>query len=337
MAQVLVRITHLPMPSARIGTLRTMDVLTSILSNASVHGSVAATVRAGEPWGLRLDRVPGAAFHAVTSGAAVLRVAGHDPLRVMPGDVVLIPSGVEHDLLSADGVAPEPFDHLGAAAALEQGGVLEIGGHPFTTQIVCASYAHDNGVRQSPFGVLPDVVHVPALAAPPGLRASLTLLADELHTAGPGMRSVLDHVVHVVLIHVLRAWIEESAHEGFPPSWLRGLGDPTTRRALVELHADPAFPWTIDALARRTGVSRATLARRFETEVGRPPGEYISSWRMELAARHLRSGDETVGSIARQVGYTSEYAFNRAFARAFGLPPGRYRSSRREERVRSSA
>jgi AraC-like DNA-binding protein len=313
-----------------------MDVMTSILSTASVQGAVAATVRAGEPWGLTLDRVPGAAFHAVTSGSAQLCVGGRAPRRLLPGDVVLLPSGTAHDLVSAEGVPTRPFDHSGADAGLEHGGVLEIGEQPWTTQIVCASYDHDGGVGQSPFAALPEVVHLPALAAPPGLRASLSLIADELHAGGPGMRSVLDHVVNVVLIHVLRAWIDQSGSDERPPSWLRGLGDPTTRRAMGELHADPAFPWTVSALARRSGVSRATLTRRFESEVGRAPGEYISAWRMELAARHLRTGDATVGSIARQVGYTSEYAFNRAFARAFGLPPGRYRSSRREERVRSA-
>jgi AraC-like DNA-binding protein len=46
---------------------------------------------------------------------------------------------------------------------------------------------------------------------------------------------------------------------------------------------------------------------------------------MALAARRLRAGDEPVETVARAVGYTSEYAFNRAFARHRGEPPGRYR------------
>jgi AraC-like DNA-binding protein len=48
---------------------------------------------------------------------------------------------------------------------------------------------------------------------------------------------------------------------------------------------------------------------------------------MALAARRLRDGDEPVETIARAVGYTSEYAFNRAFSRHRGVPPGRYRRS----------
>jgi len=46
---------------------------------------------------------------------------------------------------------------------------------------------------------------------------------------------------------------------------------------------------------------------------------------MDLAAQRLRDSNDTVAAIAHSVGYTSEYAFSRAFARARGLPPGRYR------------
>jgi AraC-like DNA-binding protein len=51
---------------------------------------------------------------------------------------------------------------------------------------------------------------------------------------------------------------------------------------------------------------------------------------MDLAAVRLRDTDDTVGAIARSLGYTSEYAFNRAFSRARHLPPGHYRARSRE-------
>lgn len=311
-----------------MSTVACVDILASVLSTAAVRGSVAATLRAGGSWGLRLDRIPGAAFHAVTSGATHLVIDGRPTTRLSAGDVVLLPSGVAHDLVSEVGVETRPFEHVRAETDRADGADIVIGDPPATTQIICASYAYDRAVRLSPFAVLPDVVHVPALAAPAGLRSALSLISDELTAPGPGTRTVLDHVVNVVLIQVLRAWIDDAAGDR-PPSWLRGLADPTTRSALVELHADPAYAWTVANLAARVGVSRATLARRFDSEVGLGPGEYISSWRMELAAHRLRTGDDAVGSIARSVGYQSEYAFNRAFARHFATPPGRYRSTAR--------
>ena len=52
---------------------------------------------------------------------------------------------------------------------------------------------------------------------------------------------------------------------------------------------------------------------------------YGVGWRMHLAAQRLKYSSDTVAAIAQEVGYTSEYAFNRAFARHRGTPPGRYR------------
>jgi len=46
---------------------------------------------------------------------------------------------------------------------------------------------------------------------------------------------------------------------------------------------------------------------------------------MQEAAHLLRTTDESLGAIAERVGYRSEFAFNRAFHRALGAPPGAYR------------
>lgn len=91
------------------------------------------------------------------------------------------------------------------------------------------------------------------------------------------------------------------------------------------LHERPAEPWTVESLAKEVHVSRATLARRFAAVVGEPPLTYLTRWRMHRAAQRLKYSTDRVEAIAREVGYTSEYAFNRAFARHRGQPPGRYR------------
>jgi transcriptional regulator GlxA family with amidase domain len=129
-----------------------------------------------------------------------------------------------------------------------------------------------------------------------------------------------------VFVHVIRAWLDEDPAAALPPSWLSGLRDPVVAAALAAIHAEPARAWTLAALAERTSTSRATLARRFPAVVGETPGGYLTRWRMDLAAQQLRTTAKPVGVIARAVGYTSEYAFNRAFARTCGLAPGRYRT-----------
>jgi AraC-like DNA-binding protein len=73
-------------------------------------------------------------------------------------------------------------------------------------------------------------------------------------------------------------------------------------------------------------VSRATLARRFSSLLGRPPLAYLTAWRMELARDALESTSATIASVARTVGYADEFAT--AFKREVGIAPGRYRTHR---------
>ncbi|WP_246829681.1 helix-turn-helix transcriptional regulator [Nocardia transvalensis] len=73
------------------------------------------------------------------------------------------------------------------------------------------------------------------------------------------------------------------------------------------------------------GLSRAGFARRFTGLVGRPPIEYLTWWRMTLAARQLRDTDSPMPVIARRSGYASEFAFAHAFKNEFGCPPGQFR------------
>jgi AraC-like DNA-binding protein len=79
-------------------------------------------------------------------------------------------------------------------------------------------------------------------------------------------------------------------------------------------------------LARVAAVSRSTLAARFKDVVGKGPLEYLTEWRIELAANRIRRGTDTVATIARAVGYGSESAFSVAFKRTTGLSPRAYRN-----------
>ena len=91
------------------------------------------------------------------------------------------------------------------------------------------------------------------------------------------------------------------------------------------MHADPASPWSVEALARVSGASRATLARKFVAEVGPPPLAYLTRIRLEDAARRLKTSADGLAEVAARVGYQSEFAFSRAFCREFGLAPGQFR------------
>ena len=117
--------------------------------------------------------------------------------------------------------------------------------------------------------------------------------------------------------------------------WLAGLRDRFVGKSLALMHAKPAHAWTVDELASSVGLSRSALAERFTSLVGAPPMQYLTRWRLQLAADLLRSSRRTIGAIGAEVGYESEAAFNRAFKRELGVPPAAWRRTRgREEPAR---
>jgi AraC family transcriptional regulator, alkane utilization regulator len=106
---------------------------------------------------------------------------------------------------------------------------------------------------------------------------------------------------------------------------LAALKDPIVSQALECIHADSAYPWTVSVLATQIGISRSALAARFTQVVGQSPMKYLTYWRLQLASRQLQDTDDSIVKIALQVGYESEAAFNRAFKRHMGVPPGVWR------------
>ncbi len=305
-----------------------MDLLADMLAVSGVRGTVGARVAAGESWGFWRPGIHGAAFHVVTAGVAWLGLSGQPPRKLMPGDVVLLPNGVEHGLSSDPGGAG-PSDYA-AEVVRSDGGLYRVGSGPTRTNILCAHYEHDPAVSTQVLALLPEVVHIRADNGGGCLGDTVRLLARELAHPQIATAVVLDSLVDILLVQLLRAWLAERPATS-EASWLGVLRDPMMVEALTKLHADPARAWTTATLAAEIGVSRSTLSRRFPAVVGEAPGAYLTRWRMDLAALRLRDTDDALETVARSVGYTSVYAFSRAFSRARSQPPGRYRVVSRDE------
>jgi AraC-like DNA-binding protein len=305
------------------------EPLTDVLDLLRVRGAVMAGVRAHAPWGLSLPQAQGATFHAVTAGSCWLRLPGQPPREFLPGDVVLLPSGAPHTVASAAKGATEPWVRVANASPRNKAGDIVLEGPGSSTHMICAAYDYDREVVHPLLTLLPPVLFVRAQNQREGnaIETTLRMLRCELNARESGSATVINRLIDVLFVHIIRAWVGETADQG--ASWLMALRDPVVARALAALHARPAAPWTIETLAREVNMSRATLTRRFAALVGEPPLTYLTRWRMDLAARELRATDDAVSAIGHRVGYASEFAFSRAFARVRGCPPGRYRGEAR--------
>ena len=315
--------------TAHIGRMDERCPLDDVLSLLRVRGALMAHLRTQAPWGRRLSQTTGATFHAVTAGSCWLRMPGQTPRELLAGDVALLPTGAPH-VIASDRTGPvRPWDRAAKARELNAAGEIVIEGRGHSAQIICAAYDYDHDVAHPLLSMLPPVVVVSDMSDGSPLSSTLRLLRFEVASTGAGRGTVIDRLIDVMFVHVVRAWV--ASRTDHPRSWLGALRDPVVARALTAMHSAPARPWTIDSLAREVSLSRATLTRRFTTLVGEAPLSYLTRWRMDLAAAHLRETDDAVSAIARRVGYSSEFAFSRAFARARGQPPSRYRRDMRRE------
>ena len=91
----------------------------------------------------------------------------------------------------------------------------------------------------------------------------------------------------------------------------------------VELHY--ASPMSIEQMAGLAGFSKSHFMKYFRQTMGVPFTAYLNSYRLTMAARLLLQSDDTVLSIASEVGFDNLSYFNRAFKKQYGMTPSTYR------------
>jgi AraC-like DNA-binding protein len=155
------------------------------------------------------------------------------------------------------------------------------------------------------------------------LTSSIRFSISEAAGQRAGAGTVLAKLSELMFVEAIRRHIESLPPE--QTGWLAGLRDRFVGKTLAMIHSKPAHPWTVEELAGAVGLSRSALADRFTALVGQPPMQYLTRWRLQLAANLLRSGARNVASVAADVGYDSEAAFSRAFKRELGVAPAAWR------------
>lgn len=158
------------------------------------------------------------------------------------------------------------------------------------------------------------------VARHPALSAVLRLIADEVDLARPERDALLAFLFGSLLIYTDRMSIAVPL-----PRWGRPLRNSRIERALELLNQDISRRWTVEQVARAVGLSRPVFAREFQRVLGLSPMRYLTERRLRVAAALLLESEATLADVAGRVGYGSEFAFNRAFRRHYGVPPGLYR------------
>jgi AraC-like DNA-binding protein len=327
-----------------------MDALSDVLRAVSLTGAVYFDVTAAGPWAVQAPPghaivgqiFPGAehliSYHVVTHGSRWAALLGEAPLPLVRGDIVVFPHGDAHVMSSAPGMRGSPDVALyrrppDAPLPL----AMSVGGaDPDPARLVCGFLACDARPFNPLLSALPRVLRVSDHETG-AMSAFVSFAVAESKTPRMGGECVLGRVSELMFVAVVRRYVETlpAGRSG----WLAALRDDSVGRVLAALHQSPARHWSLDLLARDVGLSRSVLAERFTHFVGQPPMQYLTNWRMQLAASHLVGSSDGMAAIAERVGYESEAAFSRAFKKVVGVPPSEWRRRRadRAEGVSSTA
>ena len=323
------------------------DILSDVLRGIRLRGAVFYDYRFGDEWAAEAPPaceiaptlLPGAEhvmeYHVLIRGSGWAAVAGQPAVRLAEGDAVVLPHGDRHVMSSRPGLRPQPFDVAWAYAHRHDprpvpfdariDGVLagDAAGEDAPARLVCGFVCCDLHPFNPLVAQLPPLLHLPAAA---GSTWILAILRQALQTGAarePGHEAMLECISELLFVHAVRHYLGRlDAGAG---GWLSALRDRRVGHALALLHARPAHAWTLDELGRRVGLSRSALHAHFVRCVGRPPMQYLTLWRMQLAASLLRGSNASIAAIALEAGYDAEAAFTRAFKRCTGLPPAAWR------------
>jgi AraC-like DNA-binding protein len=314
-----------------------MDAFSEVLNGVRLKGAMFFRAEFSAPWRLSTPHcravapmlAPGAPhmliYHFVVDGSARVCLEGEPDLELSPGDIVVFPHGAPHHLSGGSGANQIDGALLLRKIAARDLSPLHAGGGGATTAFVCGYMTCDPLLCGPILESLPPMLKVNIRTDRSGhwLEHSIRHLVEEATSDRAGSEVMLAKLSEALFVDTLRRYIT-----GLPETttgWIAGARDSIVGRSLALLHSRPSHSWTIAELATDVGVSRSALVERFTRYLSVPPMAYLTGWRLRLAAQALTSTSKGVADIAADVGYESEAAFNRAFRRAFEMPPARYR------------
>ncbi|WOI46486.1 AraC family transcriptional regulator [Acidovorax sp. BLS4] len=306
-------------------------LISELLTGMRLRGVQYRRVQTGPTFGIGFAARPGHAyFHYLAVGSAILRTEDGTLHALSAGNVVLLPQGGAHQLLSSPDASVQD---IGSFAAPPLGdGVYEVDDCPSTSPLPSAIFFYgclefDLGGMQALGRLTPGLMLVDATGERyPGLPSILASMKGEICSGRVGFAGILARLAEVAAAMIVRGWVECGCDNA--AGLVTALQDPRLAHAILALHRQPGRDWTVAELAAQCHISRSVFAERFQATIGMPPLRYATDLRMRLASQWLTQDRLSIDAVAEQLGYTSQAAFSRAFKRVIGNPPGQTRRLR---------
>jgi len=314
-----------------------MDVLSDVLKAVRLTGAIFFDNTFHDPWVAETPKasvIAGSvmpdsqyvfAFHTLLEGSCWAEFVDGSvpPERLNAGDIAVYPLDDAHAFCSAIGMRAKPDLAIyirPSDRTLPY--ILNEGSGPESCRFICGYIGCDIRPYNPFLQSLPRALYDRS-AANGWLSHLIQHAVSETQHRQSGSETVLAKLAELLFVQVLRDYVDKLPAGS--AGWLAGLRDPQIGMALQLIHGRPGNDWSVETLAREAGMSRSVFMHRFTGFTGEPPMQYVARWRMQLAARRLENPMVSIAQAAAEVGYESEAAFNRAFKKLVGVPPGTWR------------
>lgn len=313
----------MPFMQPAFGSNQRMDPLSEVLALLKPQSLSSGGFIVPGDLAIYFPKHQGIKCYAMLAGECWLVVEGvAEPVRLEAGDCFVLPRGLPFRLTTDLSLEPVHY-------ALAWDRVRKVNDAPEIPEgvryIAGGFFGFTGSHAEMLLHSLPPIVHIRREPDKIAMRWSLERLREELRDPQPGGSLIAQQLAYMMLIQALRLYLADATTAG--PGWLSALSDRYMSIAITSIHSDPGYPWTLQSLAERVGMSRSVFALRFRKTVGATPMEYLTRWRMLLAADRLKNSDEGLSAIAHSLGYKSESAFGKAFRRVTGCSPRQYTRS----------
>ena len=314
-----------------------MDLLSEILSAVQIENTFFGRQTLTAPWGYEIPHTRTLHFLSVTSGFCWLMRPGHVPQRLEQGDFVMFVRPPTSIFASSPDAPVEPLvdlirTHYSPDYSIDLRNIppfdLHHGGGGRMTELVGGAIDLPADTGAMLINALPDFIFLSSreVEARRWLQPLMNLITEDVQmaaTAAPGYAAIAKRLGELLFLRIIQVHCVQNPTE--TSGWLRGLSDPRIAKVLQAVHGAPQRRWTLATLSDEAGMSRSALAERFSQLIGEPPIQYLTRWRMHLAALKFAAGERRTGLVAESVGYQSEIAFAKTFKRFVGVSPAAYR------------
>jgi AraC-like DNA-binding protein len=295
------------------------DVLEDILDTLRFRGSIFFHSSLAAPWGMSLMSCAAPRFHVALEGGFYIGTSDSQ-VAVNSMEIVMLAAGDMHWIADQENRKLVTSEQAGNACELGQP-LFQQG--EITNKLMCGLVEYEDAISHPIINSLPSIFHLSNIQSKDSIWITVQQIDSEINRSGNKKNTIIDRLTEVLFIQLLHQYINENNHlTGF----LAALREPRIVKILQLIHKNPEVHWTLDMMSEKVGMSRATLQRKFKSELNISPITYLNRWRLAKAYQLVKYSNQSLDRVADSIGFADARTLRTAFKRQYNTTPSELRS-----------